>query len=63
MAPGLSCSKTWDLLDQVLNSGLLHWQADSLPLTHQGSPSVYIKKIFFVCFAVELYELFIYFGY
>ena len=46
MVSGLSCSKTWDLLDQVLNSGLLHWQADSLPLTHQGSPSVYIKKFF-----------------
>ena len=26
------------LLDQVLNPCLLHWQADSLPLNHQGSP-------------------------
>ena len=24
---------------QGLNSGLLHWQADSLSLSHQGSPS------------------------
>ena len=28
----------WDLLNQGLNPCLLHWQADSLPLSHQGSP-------------------------
>ena len=28
----------WDLLGPGLNSCLLHWQADSLPLSHQGSP-------------------------
>ena len=27
-------------LTQGSNSNLLHWQADSLPLGHQGSPSV-----------------------
>ena len=27
-------------LTQGSNSNLLHWQADSLPLSHQGSPSV-----------------------
>ena len=29
----------WDLFpDQGSNPCLLHWQADSLPLSHQGSP-------------------------
>ena len=28
----------WDILDWGLNPCLLHWQADSLPLSHQGSP-------------------------
>ena len=31
-------------LDQGLNLCLLHWQADSLPLRHQGSPEL---KFFF----------------
>ena len=30
------------LLDQGSNPRLLHWQADSLPLNHQGSPSHYL---------------------
>ena len=30
------------LLDQGSNPCLLHWQADSLPLNHQGSPSHYL---------------------
>ena len=25
-------------LDQELNLGLLHWQVNSLPLSHKGSP-------------------------
>ena len=29
-----------DLPTQGLNPHLLHWQADSLPLCHQGSPRV-----------------------
>ena len=28
----------WDLPDQGLNPCLLHWQVDSQPLDHQGSP-------------------------
>ena len=28
----------WDLLDQWSNPHLLHWQVDSIPLSHQGSP-------------------------
>ena len=39
MAHGLSCSKACGILpDQGSNPCLLHWQADSLPLSHQGSP-------------------------
>ena len=32
------------ILDQVLNPCPLHWQVDSQPLLHQGSPGVIIKK-------------------
>ena len=39
VAHRISCSAACGiLLDQVLNPCLLHWQADSLPLNHQGSP-------------------------
>jgi len=35
----LSCSMACGLfLNWGLNPCLLHWQADSLPLSHQGSP-------------------------
>ena len=38
-APGLNCSMTRGILpDQGLKLRLLHWQADSLPLSHQGRP-------------------------
>ena len=36
---------------QGLNTNLMHWQADSLPLSHQGSP-VCLQKMgihFFIC--------------
>ena len=37
----LSCPVACGILrDQGLNPCLLHWQTDSLPLSHQGSPSV-----------------------
>ena len=37
--PGLKCSAVHRIfLDQGSNLCLLHWQADSLPLTHQGHP-------------------------
>ena len=37
---GLSFSVARGILpDQGLNLRLLHWQMDSLPLSHQGSPS------------------------
>ena len=35
----LSCSSTYGIFqDQGLIPCLLHWQADSLPLSHEGSP-------------------------
>ena len=38
---GLSCFLACGILpDQGSNSCLLHWQAGSLPLSHQGSPPV-----------------------
>ena len=38
-AHGLSCSMACGIfLDQESNLYLLHWQVDSLPLKHQGSP-------------------------
>ena len=39
---GLGCSVACGIfLDQGLNLCLLHWQADSLPLGHQGSLKLY----------------------
>ena len=40
VAPSLGCSAASGFLpDQGLNPCLLHWQAESLPLSHQGSPT------------------------
>ena len=40
MAHGLSYSLAFEVFpDQGLNLCLLHWQADSLPLSHQGNPT------------------------
>ena len=39
VAQGLSCSKECGIfLDQGLNPCPRHWQVDSYPLSHQGSP-------------------------
>ena len=44
VAHRLSCSAACGiLLDQGSNLCLLHWQADSLPLSHQGSPTYFLK--------------------
>ena len=46
---GLSCSTARGIFpDQGLNLCLLHWQADSLPLSHQGraSRSQFLKMYF-----------------
>ena len=42
----LSCSKACGIFpDQGLNQCLLHWQVDSLPLCHQGSPRVPLSPL------------------
>ena len=42
MACGLSCSTARGIfLDQGSNLCILHWQVDSLPLSHQGRPLSY----------------------
>ena len=39
VAHGLSCSRACGIFpDQEMNLCLLHWQADSLPLSYQRSP-------------------------
>ena len=45
VAHGLSCSAARGIFpDQGLNPCLLHWQVDSLPLSHQGSPLMMFFK-------------------
>ena len=47
-AQGLSCSAACGIFsEQGLNPCLLIWQADSLPLNHQGSPSfvLFLSKV------------------
>ena len=40
---GFSCSAACGILpDQGLNLRLLHWQVDSLPLSHRESPPVFL---------------------
>ena len=44
MAHGLGCFKAYGIfLDQGSNLCLLHWQADSLPLSHQGNPELILN--------------------
>ena len=43
---GLSCSATYGIFqDQGLNLCFLQWQADCLPLSHQGSPFLLLLMI------------------
>ena len=45
VAHGLSCSTACGILpDQGSNPCPLHWQADSRPLRHQGSPSLVFQE-------------------
>ena len=45
VAHRLRCSTVSGIIsDQGLNPCLLHWQADSLPLSHKGSPRLWLKK-------------------
>ena len=44
VAHRLSCSVACGVLpDQGLNPCLLHWQADSSPLNHHGSPLLFFN--------------------
>ena len=46
VAHGLSCSAACGIFpDQDSNPCPLHWQADSQPLRHQGSPSLRILNV------------------
>ena len=46
MAHGPSCSVACGIFpDQGLNPSPLHWQADSQPLRHQGSPQLTFKMV------------------
>ena len=46
----LSCSSACGIfLDQGLNPCTQHWQVDSYPLCHLGSPEVYFKECFSHC--------------
>ena len=48
-AHGPSCSMACGIIpDQGLNPHPLHWQADSQPLRHQGSPARIFKLLFIV---------------
>ena len=53
VAHGLSCSLACGVfLDQGLNPFVLHWQVDSLPVSHQGSPQWYFEMRAFVSSAL-----------
>ena len=55
MAHRLSCSMTCGIfLDQGSNPCLLHWQADSLPLSHQGSSQGSFFFLIVLLYSVEL---------
>ena len=43
-------------LTQGLNPYLLHWQADPLPLSHRGSPYIYIFFFFQILFYYSLLQ-------
>ena len=52
----LSCSKACGIsLDQVSNPCLLHWQADSLSLSHKGKPSGMLLISFTNCIFPQLH--------
>ena len=51
VAHGPSCSAARGILpDQGSNPCRLHWQADSQPLRHQGSPASFLFFLFFLFF-------------
>ena len=55
---GLSCSMAYGIfLDQGLNPCLLHWQADSLPLSHQGGTCWFIWLVHVFIVACGIFQL------
>ena len=57
---GLSCSAAGGIFpNQGSNPGALHWQADSLPLSHQGSSQLLLSffSFFFVVVIVLVFEV------
>ena len=58
VAHGLSCSAACGIFpDQGSNPCPLHWQADSQPLRHQGSPVYLFCLLFIVCLSPLAYKL------
>ena len=58
MVQGLSCSVARGIFpNQGRNPYLLHQQADSLPLSHQGSPRVIISFYLFLIEEQLLYSI------
>ena len=59
MADGLSCPVAYGIFPgQELNPCPEHWQADSYPLDHRGSPPltfIFLIKKFFVCIIYLLF--------
>ena len=56
MVHGLTCSEACGIVpDQGLNPCLLHWQADSNPLSHQGSPGLFLST-FIVDFFLSIFN-------
>ena len=56
VAHGLSCPEICGIfLDRGSNPCLLHWQVDSLPLSHQGSPIVISVLSCFLSFNSFIY--------
>ena len=61
VAHGLSCSTACGIFpDQGSNPRPLHWQADSQPLRHQGSPIYLFLKLVSECVKQLFKYLFIY---
>ena len=53
VAHGPSCSAACGIFpDQGSNQCPLHWQADSQPLRHQGSPENCILRLYYKCISV-----------
>ena len=55
VAHGPSCSAARGIFpDQGSNPCPLHWQADSQPLRHQGSPVLFFNVVFWDCLSYEV---------